>query len=167
MKLPTLWLCVGIPGSGKSTWLKKHCENNANAIIVSRDEIRFNMLGENENYFAHEKAVFAEFIKAINLGLEKGYDVFVDATHINWPSRHKLLNRLNTSTIRVGCLVFRTPLDMCLARNNLRSGREKVPEDVIRNMYRSMTHPVSDPYNYDIIKDVFPSGDTVEVGGKE
>lgn len=158
MKLPTLWLCVGIPGSGKSTWLKKHCENNTNAIIVSRDEIRFNMLGENEDYFAHEKAVFAEFIKAINLGLEKGYDVFVDATHINWPSRHKLLRTIYAKHYAVNCICFFTPLQVCLDRNRNRSGRACVPDEVIRDMFNKLTHPRTDPYRYGAIYQIFTDG---------
>lgn len=158
MKLPTLWLCVGIPASGKSTWLKKHCENNVNAIVVSRDEIRFSMLWENDDYFAHEKQVFAEFIKAINTGLEKGYDVFVDATHINWPSRRKLLKAIDAKYYEVNCICFCTPLQVCLNRNRNRSGRACVPDNVIRDMFNGLTHPKTDPYRYDAIYQIFVDG---------
>ena len=37
-----LILMVGCPGSGKSTWLKNNKQEDA--VVVSRDEIRFKIL---------------------------------------------------------------------------------------------------------------------------
>ena len=39
-----IYMVCGIPGAGKSTWLKNH----GNGLIVSRDEIRFKMLDEDD-----------------------------------------------------------------------------------------------------------------------
>ena len=46
---------VGCPGSGKSTWAKKHLPDT---YYVSRDEVRFSLLQDGEDYFSHEKEVF-------------------------------------------------------------------------------------------------------------
>ena len=62
-----LYVMIGCPGSGKSTYAKKHFPH---ALYVSRDEIRFNLIAENEEYFSKEDEVFTEFINAINLGLK-------------------------------------------------------------------------------------------------
>ena len=47
---PILYISCGIPGSGKSTFLKKHF--GPDELIVSRDDIRFQVLGEAEEYFS-------------------------------------------------------------------------------------------------------------------
>ena len=63
MKQKNLYLLAGVPGSGKSTWLKQHAPDNS--IIISRDQIRFSLLQDGEDYFAHESEVFFEFINQI------------------------------------------------------------------------------------------------------
>ena len=49
-----LFIMIGAPGSGKSTWVKKQLRNDIDAY-VSRDEIRFSMLQEGDAYFKYEK----------------------------------------------------------------------------------------------------------------
>ena len=45
-----LYLTCGCPGSGKSTWVQKHM-NPETDKWVSRDAIRFSLLGEKDDYF--------------------------------------------------------------------------------------------------------------------
>lgn len=136
-----LYIMIGIPGSGKSTYAKKHFPN---AVYVSRDEIRFDLVSENEEYFSKENEVFTKFVNIINSNLKAGKDVVADATHLNPRSRTKLFSHLNidptkTETIAV---VMRTPLEVCLDRNENRKGtRSYVPPQVIKNMYSSFKEP--------------------------
>ena len=62
MKQKILYLMCGIPGSGKSHWAK----GVKDAVIVSRDAIRFNLLKDGEDYFAHEDEVVETFIYDLN-----------------------------------------------------------------------------------------------------
>ena len=64
MKLKKVWLMCGIPGSGKSTWIKKRLMENG-GIWISRDEVRFSMVKEDEDYFSKECEVFDKFISNI------------------------------------------------------------------------------------------------------
>lgn len=140
-KNKTLYVMVGIPGSGKSTFINTHCQSDWK--IVSRDQVRFSIVKENEEYFSKEKKVFKTFIEEIVRGL-KDYDVTVaDATHLNQGSRLKLLNSLgaNLKGVRVEAIVLRTSLDTALARNSQRIGRELVPEDAIKSMSNNFTFP--------------------------
>ena len=152
----TLWIMVGIPGSGKTWFAKNKLMKGRDWEYISRDEVRFSMVEDNEEYFSHEKEVFREFINQIttSLLLNNG-NVIADATHLNWSSRHKLLQTLskkvNMEKVDVIPVVIDAKLEDILERNKLRSGRERGPEEVIRKMNASMNDPEKDPYKYTAI----------------
>ena len=157
MNKKNLILLAGIPGSGKSTWLRTHLGDGD--AYVSRDEVRFSIISDDEDYFAHETETFDKFVREIENNLEKGKRVFADATHINWASRRKLIEHLhNRENIDIDVYYFTITLPLAIARNNQRQGRARVPEDVIRRMYKQSTHPSTDPFTYHTIKLIFSDG---------
>lgn len=138
-----IYMVCGIPGAGKSTWLKNH----GNGLIVSRDEIRFKMLDEDDEYFDKEKEVFEEFINSIQtiININHKGRIFIDATHLNPISRKKVLSKLKLKRgNELYAIYFDVPLDICLERNNKRTGRSYVPEDVIVDMYNNFVVPTLD-----------------------
>lgn len=157
MKQKNLVILSGIPGSGKSTWLRAHLGDGD--VYVSRDEVRFSTIDDNEDYFSHETEVFDKFVAEIEENLNKGLRVFADATHINWASRRKLLERIHDKeNIDIDVYVFKTPLETCLERNDQRTGRAYVPKSVVRRMGAQLTHPLSDPFKYHMMKNIYPDG---------
>ena len=145
-----LFLTVGLPGSGKSTYLKNHCKEND--VIVSRDAIRFSMVAEGEEYFSKEKKVFKEYCRQINENLAAGYNVFADATHLNAASRRKVLDKVKGYDM-VGAIVMNTSLTEALRRNDNRTGREFVPHSVIRRMAAQFEFPdVTE--NFDVVYEI-------------
>lgn len=139
-----IFLMCGIPGSGKSFWIQNQISNNqTQCCVISRDKIRFSMLKDGEDYFKRENAVFAQFVKEINNSIENGIPyIFIDATHISIASRTKILNRVRaSSSIDLSVEVFSIPLEICLERNNLRTGREQVPSAVIKSMAKQFQFP--------------------------
>ena len=138
---------VGIAGSGKSTWAKEYMKDQErqgrNIVRISRDEIRFSFIEDNEEYFAKETQVFNTYIKNIREHLEDDVTdiVIADATHINANSRKKLLKKLNLSNVTVVAVVFETPVSRCIEQNKLREGRECVPRVAIYNMRKYFTMP--------------------------
>ena len=132
----------------QATWVKKQLRPDIDAY-VSRDEIRFALLQEGEDYFAHEKEVFNTFVEKIATYLKDEndlYRVFADASHLNYGSRMKLLNALkeqgvNFSTIDVNYIFMFTSLETCLMRNSQREGRARVPDRTIEEMHRSLSEP--------------------------
>lgn len=135
-----LYVMVGIPGAGKSTYAK--AMKDENVVYVSRDEVRLSLIGENDEYFSKEKAVFREFVKRIQTALDEGKNVIADASHVSKASRAKLANNLNLEGVEYVVLnMLTTPIEVCLKRNAQRTGRACVPEDSIRSMKRWSSIP--------------------------
>ena len=142
---------VGIPASGKSTYLDKYRDKN---IVISRDKIRLSLLKEGDDYFSNEKEVFNEFVKQIQEALDtvpQGIDVYADATHINYLSRRKLLSRLRLKNVDVKCIYIKTPIEVALERNKKREGLERTPDNVILNFGLLLEPPTLEEYNYKLI----------------
>lgn len=156
MKLKNLFLLTGPAGCGKSTWAKEDSKHKENAIIISRDAIRFALLGENDDYFAKEDEVVKTFYKEINKAIEdSNYEnIYVDATHLTHKARNKTLAAIshNLDKINIIPIAFITTVEKCICNNANRSGRTNVPNTVIKKMcaaYEIPTH--SEKYTYDRI----------------
>lgn len=163
-----MWLMVGTPGSGKSTFAKNILFDSNTMRYISRDEIRFSILRKGDNYFAKEKKVYDEFIRKIKAALddEDNYltSIIVDATHLNWTSRRKLLSALGMlngqySWVKVIPVIMNTSVNECINRNAKRFDRERVPDDKLIEMEHSKTHPKDDPFKYTAILEVDGTGD--------
>jgi predicted kinase len=144
-------MACGCPGCGKTTWIKSYIEDHPEeqCIHISRDEIRFGMVSEDEEYFSKEDEVFDEFIRQIQEAIDNKIEIiFVDATHISEGSRKKTLIRLKPfiNQCQVFPVVFNTTEETCLLRNSYREGRRQVPDSAIKNMKKSMTDPVYDKF---------------------
>lgn len=139
-----LWLLVGIPGSGKDTFLDDM--KIPRYLIVSRDRIRFAFLSNGDKYFDKEKEVFNQYVKNIQYTLDRFGICYANATHLNEKSRLKVLNALNLDNVVIHAIYFDTYYEICVERNELRSGRERVPDTAMANMYQSLTHPKDDEH---------------------
>ena len=144
MKQKRVFLISGPSGVGKSTYINSRIFNYG-GIHISRDKVRFEMLNDEDDYFAHENEVFNEWIhqcqEAIDGDIHK--DIYIDATHINDRSRAKTINNLHIDYEKVMliCVRFVVPIDLAKYRNSLREGRAKVPDSVIESMYKNYSYP--------------------------
>ena len=150
-----LYLMCGPAGSGKSTWIRCNAKAGTSAHI-SRDRIRFSMVSKDEYYFSKEDNVYVEFINQIVRALNSPWvdEVYADATHLTKNARKKLIREIDNLSVLpydLIAVVIKPELEQCLAQNAQRSGREFVPETVIRNMYKSFQHPLKDDLNYEMI----------------
>ena len=146
MKNKKLFLMCGIPASGKSTWIQNYKTSiEGNTDVVSRDQIRFSLVKEDEEYFSKEKEVFRTFIDTIKKDIADPCvdNIIVDATHINPRSRAKTLNCIGKDLkgVDVYAVVLKVPLKTCLERNAKREGRACVPVSAIEGMYSVYEDP--------------------------
>lgn len=162
-----LYVMIGAPGSGKSTFAKQHLSN---IKYVSRDEVRFSLLQDGEDYFSREKEVYREFIWRIyNTLHDEKEDVIADATHLNPFSRAKFFKALplDFSKIKVIGVYINTPLATCLKRNSYRSKEDRtyVPESALCKMFHNLTPPNFTESNgiFDEIWDVYTHKNDPEI----
>lgn len=93
MNKPTLWVMVGLSGSGKSSVAKEIAENNSNTIIVSLDNICEELTGKVEDQSKNEE-VSKVFHKRIRETLENNTNVVADATNITMRSRRAIIENV-------------------------------------------------------------------------
>ncbi len=140
----TLIVMCGPAGIGKSTMAKRIQDTHEDCAIVSRDQIRFGLLQPGEDYFSHEDEVTEKFYDALNIMLKVHKFVIADATHISKKARRQLFSHVRTSGIRVVGVWIEAPIDVALKQNAARAGRSRVPDDVIKRMYRYKVSPSKD-----------------------
>ena len=134
----------GPSGSGKTTWVKNQMKGMSYpAAHISRDEIRFSMVREDEEF--HRKA--QEAIDGEPLA------IFIDATHLSEKSRNATLDALNLENCELYAVNFEIPVGVCISQNDQRTGRAKVPRSVIRRMFYTYDAPKSEgeKYSYTVL----------------
>ena len=123
-----LYMMIGLPGSGKST-ISRKLSKKENAVIVSSDDIRKEIFGNEKNQ-SDNKKVFKIAEERVKEKLKIG-NVIYDATNINYKKRMEFLQKIK-DVEKIAFLVL-TPYRECLLRNEQRERR--VPISVIKRMY--------------------------------
>lgn len=135
-----LYMLIGLPASGKSTYALKLLELckklNEEAIIISSDEIRKEILGD-VNDQTQNSLVFEEVEKRVLENL-KEHNVIYDATNINYKRRMNFLKKVGNYCAKIAILMA-TPYETCIERNNQRE--RKVPIEAIKRMYHNFYVP--------------------------
>lgn len=147
----TLYIMCGVAGSGKTTWVREHAKPGVSAHI-SRDRIRFRLLKDGENYFAHENEVRNQYFKEVQDALLAPWveEVYADATHLTEKSRMELVKKIEhlRGLVDIVPVTLQPTLKQILKQNDQREGRERVPQTVICNMYDSFEDPWDDNIEY-------------------
>lgn len=126
---------IGIPGSGKSTYLKPLAEEEGLAYI-NPDEIREELTGDPTNH-TKEPQVWALVHTRTKSALQRTGAV-VDATYTKRSDRRQLIKLAHAAGIEdIQAYWFNVPLTVAKARNAARA--RKVPGQVLEAMYNRMT----------------------------
>jgi predicted kinase len=128
--MPTMYLLVGLPASGKSSWARGKLEHSKKTVRVNYDDIR-SMLGKD----SQESAVQNAALSLATAHLEKGYDVIVDNTNLSQSAQDRWSNIAREFKSKLEVVDFRrVSVSDCVQRDGLRQGDKRVSPPVIWNM---------------------------------
>ena len=148
MNKPTLWVMVGLSGSGKSSIAKEIAEENPNTVIVSSDSIREELTGDYCNQENNEE-VFKVFHKRIRETLENNTNVIADATNITMRSRRAIIENVKGIECRKIAYLIPKSFDQCKIENLSR--QHPVPKEVLDKQLRKFQIPFYEE-GWDLIK---------------
>lgn len=139
-KFSTLILTIGIPSSGKSTWVRKYVQEHKMVHVISTDAIRQELFGYQDPPNSEE--VHKEALKraksyfedpANNVGL--GPEVIIDATNVD-VEEWKRYKALNTSVMYAK--IFDISPAEAMERQLVGRKERIVPYEVIERKYKQL-----------------------------
>lgn len=136
-KIPHFVMTVGLPGSGKSTFLND-IFGRRDFHIHSSDSIRKELLGD-VNDQTSNSLVFETLHDRIKEDLKNGDNCCYDATNVHEKYRRAFLQELKSISCVKMCCIVATPVEECIKRDEERE--RNVGKEVINRMYKNFNIP--------------------------
>ncbi len=127
-------LSIGLPGSGKSTWFKRH-----NILPLSSDLVRI-LLFDDVTEQRYQDLVFSTLRSMLRARLlaRRPWN-YVDATNLSPHERRSWVKLAHDFGYEAHAVFFDVPPEVCIERNRRRE--RNVPEDVMRRMASKLRPP--------------------------
>jgi predicted kinase len=127
-------LAIGLPGSGKSSWFKRH-----NIRPLSSDLLR-ELLFDNVEEQRFQDLIFSNLRSMLKARLiARRPTNYVDATNLTPHDRQSWIKLAKDYRYDVQAVYFDVPVEVCLERNQRRE--RVVPEDVMRRFASKLRAP--------------------------
>ncbi len=164
LKLNTIHILVGLPASGKSTFIKNKFDDE-NTVVISKDNVIMEMgkelgiceytdiyktLTDEQHKEAYKKTIL-DYQEAVK---KNDKDIVIDMTNMSKKSRGKWINNVGNK-YRTKAWVFVAGKSMLDSRNIIRNLEEKkfIPKFVYENMMKTFLVPTL--YEFDDVEYVF------------
>lgn len=145
--MSTLYVLVGVPGSGKTTWIGKQMFDWTNTVIVSTDN-------HVEQYAQSVGKTYSEVFKdympiALDLMTKTAVDAFKNNKVVIWDqtsttakTRARKL-RMTPSHYKKVAVVFKTPAPEQHAKMLDRPGKN-IPDEIVQDMINRFEYPTAE-----------------------
>ena len=167
-----VYVLMGLPGAGKTTWAKKKLDANNNTIVIGRDGIRY-MLSAGYSYDSsqkHQDFVYKASYYLIENGLLEGFDIIIDQLSLGLCQRFDTYNHIKEFCRVNGLwcdvhLIHLTEDEENVQRrldSNMRWGDREYYENLIKKLKES-TEDVGDFEEFDSYSQVDKNGDIKKI----
>ena len=127
-------LSIGLPGSGKSTWFKRH-----NILPLSSDMVRI-LLFDDVTEQRYQDLVFSTLRTMLRARLlARRPSNYLDATNLSAHERRTWIKLAHDFGYEAHAVFFDVPPEICIERNRRRE--RNVPEDVMHRMAQKLRPP--------------------------
>ena len=130
-------LAIGLPGSGKSSWFRRH-----NIIPLSSDLVR-GLLFDDATEQRFQDLVFSSLRYLLRMRMVAGRPTnYIDATNLSPKERHSWIKMARDFNYEAHAVFFDVPTEICMERNRKRS--RNVPDDIMLRMAQKLRPPKFD-----------------------
>jgi predicted kinase len=153
-KSPVCYLLVGVPGSGKSTWIAQ--QRFAPGTVVASTDNYIDRIADqqgktySEVFKEHMPAAVNEMAKTVLEAVKAKKDIIWDQTSVTRVTRAKKFRMLPESYEVIG-VVFRTPARPELLRRLKSRPGKMIPQNVMDTMIHNWQEPAMAEGFYQII----------------
>jgi len=127
-------LAIGLPGSGKSSWFKRH-----DIIPLSSDLVR-GLLFDDATEQRFQDLVFSSLRTLLRARMlaQRPWN-YIDATNLSPKERHSWIKMAHDFGYEAHAVFFDVPTEVCMERNRRRA--RNVPDDVMLRMANKLRPP--------------------------
>ena len=146
MDPPRIVVLVGLPGSGKSTYVEQ-----LDGVALSSDAIRKVLVDEETIQTIHDRVFQTlRYLLRHRLGLRRPV-TYIDATNLTPEERSPYIGIGKAYGCTLEAVYFDVPLAVCLERNRAR--QRMVPEEALATMAAKLVPP-SEAEGFDLVKTI-------------
>lgn len=145
MEKQKIYLLIGPPGAGKTTWLNSQKWIQDHAIVSSDSFMEHAAAASGRTYTQMFDAGYSPTAiqlmnEALDAAFKAGRSVFVDQTNTTVARRARTMAK--TAGAYHVAVVFKTPLDELVSRAHARTmaSHKSIPLFVVQSMYDNMVH---------------------------